>query len=307
MGNTFYFAWEPALMSWIQAHLGTFGTKFMSACSAFGEEKILIAIMCTLYFIIDKEAAKYIARRFMVSSCGFSEIKNIACRLRPYFVHDNVKCLKPVDKSADLYDISHQGYSFPSGHSAGSACIIGGTAIWFKKAWLSIIATIIVLLVGISRFSLGVHYPTDVLVGWGIGIGSIFLFSLMEKLIKKRWVIYLIVIAVFSTGLFFCTTTDFFSNYGMMLGVFAADLFEEKFIKFEKPKNIFIGLLRMAGALVIYFGVNILIKMPFSSEFLSAGTAASHFVRIVRYALVLFLPMGLYPMCFKPIEKLFNK
>ena len=299
MGNTFYFNFEPMLMEWLQSHMGNIGTSFMSICSAFGEELILIGVMSVLYFIYDKETAKFVARRYAVASCVFPFIKNIACRLRPYFVHDNIKCLKPVDANTDLYDVSSQGYSFPSGHSTGSSSIFAGTAVAIKKRWFSIVATIIILLVGISRFCLGVHYPTDVLVGWVIGIGSIFLISLMEKYISKRYIIYLIWIILFLPGFFFCTTTDYYSNYGMMIGIFAADLFEDRFVKFEKPRNIFIGILRMAGALVIYFGINTLLKMPFSSEFRASNTFASHLVRTIRYMLVLFVPMAIYPMCFK--------
>ena len=307
MGNTFYFNWEPALMEWIQAQLGSFGTSFMSICSAFGEEMILIGVMCILYFIYDKETAKYVARRYMVASCGYSFIKNIFCRLRPYFVHDNVKCLKQVDTGHDLYDVSHQGFSFPSGHSAGSMSIWGGAAIKIKKGWFSTIATIIILLVGISRFALGVHYPTDVLAGYGIGLLSIGIFSLMEKFIKNYKIIYLIWLIVFLPGFFFCKTTDFYSSYGMMVGVFAADLFEKRFVNFEKPKNIFIGILRIIGALALYFGLNYLLKLPFSKDFRESATLASYLVRAIRYGLVLFIPMAIYPMCFKPIDKLFSK
>lgn len=303
MGNRFFFGFEPKLMEWIQAHLGSAGVSFFAACSAFGEETILIGVMCVLYFIYDKETAKFVARRFMVAGCALACIKNVVCRLRPYMVHENVNCLKPADKNADIMDITAQGYSFPSGHSEGSAAIIGGTAIRLKKRWLSILATIIVFMVGVSRVALGNHYPTDVLAGWAIGLGSIFLFSLMEKIIKKRWVIYLIWILIFASGMFYCTTNDYFTNYGMMLGVFAADLFEERFVKFEKPKNILFGLLRMVGALVLYFGLNTLLKLPFSSEFLHGGTFLSHIVRTVRYAIVLFVAMGAYPMAFKAFKK----
>ena len=59
-------------MEWLQDHIGSFGVKFMSACSAFGEETILIAVMCVLYFIYDKEAAKFVARRFMIAGTGLA-------------------------------------------------------------------------------------------------------------------------------------------------------------------------------------------------------------------------------------------
>ena len=303
MGKAIYFDWDPALMEWLQSHIGRFGTSLMSFFSAFGEETIMIAFMCILYFIIDKEAAKFAARRFMIAGCFYAGIKNIVCRRRPYMVHGNVKCLKPVDKSADLMDVIAQGYSFPSGHSSGASSIYIGSAGYLKNGIFTIFSIVITLLVGISRFCLGVHYPTDVLVGWAIGICSIFLFSLLEKLIKQRWIIYLIFILLFIPGFFFCETNDFFANYGLMLGVFLGDLFEERFVKFEKPANIWFGILRIIGAVALYFGLNMALKLPFSSEFLSSGTTAAHLVRAGRYFFVIFIPLGVYPACFKLFHK----
>ncbi len=296
MGSTFYFEWEPKLMEWLQSHIGSFGTAFFSFWAEFGEEMVLVAVMCILYYIYDKNVAKYVARRFMVAACGLACIKNAVCRLRPYMVHSNIKCLKPVDSKADIYDIAAQGYSFPSGHAEGSSCIFGATAIKVKKTWMTIATIVIIILVGLSRFCLGVHYPTDVLGGWVIGIGSIFLFSLMERIVEKRWVIYVIWAVVLGCGLFYCTTNDYFTNYGILLGVFAADLFEEKFVKFEKPSNIFWGIIRMIGALILYFGVNTLLKLPFNPEYLASGTMGAHLIRVIRYAIVLFLAMGVYPI-----------
>jgi len=68
--------------------------------------------------------------------------------------------------------------SFPSGHAALSAiCYLTlGTLLARTQASRAVrvyfIATamLLTLLVGVSRIYLGVHYPTDVLAGWCIGI-----------------------------------------------------------------------------------------------------------------------------------------
>ncbi len=303
MGNAFYLKWEPLVIEWLQEHIGGFGREFFGVCTAFGGELVLVAVMCGLYFIYDKEVAKYIARRFMIAGCGLSCIKNLVCRLRPYFVHPEVKCLKPVDAKADIYDIKAQGFSFPSGHSQGSAGVFGGLAAKIRKKRVTALVTPVILLVGISRFCLGVHYPTDVLAGWALGLGSIFLFTFMEKLISRRWIIYLIWLMILASGMFYCRTNDYYTYYGMTVGVFAADLFEERFVRFEKPRNILWGLARMAGAVLIFFAAGALFKLPFDPEFLSSGTKAAFLVRAVRYAVLLFLVMGLYPAVFGYIEK----
>ncbi|MEO7432757.1 MAG: phosphatase PAP2 family protein [Dokdonella sp.] len=61
-------------------------------------------------------------------------------------------------------------YSFPSGHAMGSmtlACVVV-LLFWATRArWRAVVgATVFVLLVGLSRLYLGVHYPSDILAGW---------------------------------------------------------------------------------------------------------------------------------------------
>lgn len=68
------------------------------------------------------------------------------------------------------------GFSFPSGHSAGSAAVYGVVALLAlimlpRPAGLTVAvsALLLVLAVGVSRVVLGVHYPSDVVAGFGIG------------------------------------------------------------------------------------------------------------------------------------------
>lgn len=70
-----------------------------------------------------------------------------------------------------------QGYSFPSGHSAGTL-VCYGLLTWMAlvllrpahpRRWMALAAAA-VLGVGASRVLLGVHYVSDVLAGWLLGL-----------------------------------------------------------------------------------------------------------------------------------------
>ena len=302
MGNTFFFAWEPELMIWLQSHLGDFGLGLMSFFSLFGEELLLVLVMGFCYWAYDKELGKAIGRNVCVVSMGFPLIKNVALRLRPYMVCPGVKCLKPVDPAADIMDLAAQGYSFPSGHSSGSVAAYGSLALYEKHKWVKVLGVALPLLVGISRFCVGVHFPTDVLAGWALGLVVVWLLPRVQGLFSRRWVFYGVILLLALPGWFYCQTDDYYTSFGMAAGFFAADLFEERFVRFTGTRTPWKMAVRVLGGVGIYLGLNTLCKLPFSPAFLASGSFPAHLIRTLRYGLILFVDVGLYPLAFQKLK-----
>jgi undecaprenyl-diphosphatase len=89
-------------------------------------------------------------------------LKSLVGRLRPVVAH-------PVAHG--------NGNSFPSGHALGSIVCYGALFLVFLPAtrglWRRVftVATVaLIALIGVSRILLGVHYVSDVLGGWALGI-----------------------------------------------------------------------------------------------------------------------------------------
>ena len=303
MGNTFYFEWEVRLMEFLQNGMGPFLTTLASFISILGEQYVLVAVLGFIYWCWDKETGKRIGLNIMMGLVYNPYFKNIAIRRRPYFDNPTIKCLKPVEADADIYDIGAQGYSFPSGHSTNSLIIYGSVARFFRNKFTLIVGILLPLLVGISRFCLGVHYPTDVLCGWALGAVIIFVMpALLDKFKEKKLTLYAVIFCISLTGCLFCVTDDYYTGLGMMLGFFIGDIFEEKYVKFENTRNAGEIIVRLVICFAVFLGLNVGLKLPFPKELLSSGTPLAFFIRAARYALTLFIIVGPLPMLFKHIR-----
>lgn len=83
-------------------------------------------------------------------------------------------------------------YSFPSGHATSSFLVYGILAYLVARAvptrslklFTWIVAGLLVVAVGISRMYLGVHYPTDVVAGFILAAGWIFVVAAVMNAVR---------------------------------------------------------------------------------------------------------------------------
>ena len=106
------------------------------------------------------QAVPFVLRAAVIAAIGVTLYKLLKRRLvreRPYIANDGILCgTPPLDR-----------YSFPSGHTLHAVCFT--TLFGEFEPLLLIVAAPFAALVAISRVVLGLHYPSDVLVGAAIG------------------------------------------------------------------------------------------------------------------------------------------
>lgn len=305
IGHTWELGFEIPFIAWLQSlgGKGSFLYYLMNFISMFGEEIALVGVLGLVYWGLDKRRGEKIGL-FMVTATLLNPlIKNIVCRTRPFDSHpDTVHNFRDVD-----------GYSFPSGHSSGSASVFLGTALAFndkpKRKWLWISGAIIPVLVALSRNYLGAHYPTDVVAGLALGVGVVFLMNWLNRIVPNKYFVYGGLLIVGFAGFFYCTTSDFYTAYGLTVGFTLGLLFEEKVTKFSNTKVWWRVVLRVLVGGALFLGLNEGTKGIVGAiyEGYKDDVWFERIFRVLRYATTVFLLIGVYPLLFAQMDKLWKK
>ena len=112
---------------------------------------------------------------FILASCLSTGLKVTVNRPRPYVTYP------------DIQNIVHTGpYSFPSGHTTAAFATATSLSLCYPKWYVIAPSFTWAFLSGYSRMHLGVHYPSDVLTGFVIGVGSAFVVHQGAKWIQKK-------------------------------------------------------------------------------------------------------------------------
>ncbi len=137
----------------------------MKGISFVGSAYFLIPFVLVLVVYNFYKKKPYTIKLLLISTLGSYLanfiLKNIFNRTRPL----------------DHFLVEQGGLSYPSGHSMVAMTFYMTLAYLFtknmrdqkKRNWIYILASIMVVLMGVSRLYLGVHWPTDIIGGYSIG------------------------------------------------------------------------------------------------------------------------------------------
>lgn len=171
------------ILEWIAANLRcTFLDAVMPVITLLGNGGIFWILMAIVLVCIPKQrktgfamgAALFIG----LIVCNVT-MKPLIARPRPYDYQ-----LEHFGRTISLLITAPHDFSFPSGHTLAS--FEAATALMLNNRKLGIPATILAALIAFSRLYLYVHYPTDVICAFIMGIAFGFLGNLLVQKIARK-------------------------------------------------------------------------------------------------------------------------
>ena len=154
--------------------ISDFATPIAKFITHFGGATCLLLLTAIIVIVIrSKRIGIAITLNLLIATTLNLVLKNILQRPRPN----------------EFRMIDETGYSFPSGHSMISMAFYGFLIyLIYKyvknynvKIALIILLSFLIVLIGISRIYLGVHYTSDVLAGFLVAISYLILYSNIVK------------------------------------------------------------------------------------------------------------------------------
>ena len=169
-------AFDKAVLLWIHDNVPDWLDEPMRLVTALGYFYIVVPLLVVAIFVFYRRGWWLSAVLLAVSTGGSivltTVLKGVFQRARP-----------------ELFDSGYQAsfYSFPSGHATvavgfyGMLTVILAYRLSGLARWaVAVSGILVVLLIGLSRLYLGVHYPTDVLAGylsallWLVCVGGVY-------------------------------------------------------------------------------------------------------------------------------------
>ena len=189
------------------------------------EVPVIIIFSAIMYWCINKKYGQKLL---------FSLVGNITVNTG---IKEFIKAPRPIGTQGleSLRVSTATGYSFPSGHTQTATTFWMSLILIFRRKWIYILGTIMILGVGISRLYLGVHWPIDVLFGWIFGILFTLIFTKIFDIVdkNKNYKLLLLTLIPFIIFIFIVKSESYIKMLGLLVGFILGYIIEDKYIKFN--------------------------------------------------------------------------
>jgi len=166
--------------------LGPSLVPVMKFLSFLGTEVIYILLFPAIYWCFNPGLGIRMGIALLSTTSLNSLLKIVFHMPRPYW----------VDPQVIAYS-SEPSFGFPSGHAQMAASVWGLVGFYSRRPFVILFAVFLILMIGISRLYLGVHFFVDILAGWLFGLIVFTLVITLDKPVSKwinrssNWLVFL--------------------------------------------------------------------------------------------------------------------
>ena len=288
---------------------------FMRGITFLGTIEFYIIFIPALFWSIDQTLGLRVLFILILTDVPASYLKQLFHEPRPYWL-GGVKAMG-----------DEPSYGIPSTHASNTLAVWGLIAYTMKKSWMWVFTALLLLLVGLSRPYLGMHFPQDVLGGWLVGLVILLLYLKYEGRFLVWWaqktvqtqiwlgffssmafiLIGVLVLAVISISpdpvawASFSTEARDISHYltlsGFFFGAVTGATLMRKYANFKMEgsplKRFGRYVLGMIGLFAVYLGLDVLFAL-----FAPDASLAGYILRYIRYTLVSLWAIFVAPWLF---------
>lgn len=147
---------------------------FSKGFDDWGKKLVLLLIVVALISRRQTRAGGIVAGFGWIVANGITDLLKLIPFSRPCNVLPDV--MNRISQSSSM--------GTASAHSANMAFVATAFALYFR--WWSLPWIAAALITGYSRVYVGAHFPSQVLLGWSVGVGTAFGLRELERVITRR-------------------------------------------------------------------------------------------------------------------------
>ena len=250
---------------------------FFAFFTFLGDEEFYLLALPLVYWSINRAVGVRLMVVFLLSGLVNQVAKHLAAQPRPFEYDSRV-----------VEIVGAEGFGLPSGHTQSAVVVWGFLGSVVRKKWFWVLAAALMVLTPMSRIYLGVHFPTDVLGGYLLGVLVLWLWlrygARLEALFFEQETIHqlILITAVPALAMAVWPTEDMVTGGGTMVGIGAGLVLERRLVGFDVAGTVLQRGLRFGFGLVVLAGLWLGLRAAFD------GHEPAIILRLVRYALVGF-------------------
>lgn len=167
--------WQLGIQ-WILAlqNMGSWANAPMQFFTFLGNENFFIFVAPAFFWCIDAGLGVRLGLLIITSANLNQAFKLAFTGPRPFWIDARVKVYA-----------AETSFGVPSGHAQNAVAMWGYLATWVRKGWFWLLAPFLVLMIGLSRVYNGVHFPSDVAVGWLLGALLLLAYTVFERPVQE--------------------------------------------------------------------------------------------------------------------------